>query len=1244
MSGSSDQRLSIRLSFDGAQEARAQLEQLGQVGDTAMRKLEAGGQAAGRGVVSVAEAGNVLRAGLGQVNGDLANTGRQFEALANSTIALTSALRSGAGLAGTIGLVVTAATAAYAIYENWGRITGTLTGAMDALTGRFRDNSTALEQANTLLNEYNRLTEAAAVRTARLAGEAILARQAQVALSQETLRGEIQGLSGEIDRRIGLSEGRLQAARRGPGGAALSEESERILQMEIDRTRQRAANNPEILRLRAEIQQREGALADLERRRQQFAGEYAASQENVGSVLASAPSAEATRATREARTARAELTEAEREYQRLVQQGVQLAGTAATEQQRYGEQVMALSAALGAARITQEQYNAAVAALDPAARAAREAQEQAARQAEQFARRSRDALAQIGETAMDRIGTGLVNAFTSGGKAALDFQSLMKGVIASVAADLLKLAVVTPITNSIFGTARPTLMGAFGGGAQPSAPAAGASGMPSVGIGEVLGFSGLLGGGSSGGMFSGLGASLGLSGAGGLLSTPLFTTSAGAMATAPLPAGMMGPVLPATALGPMGMGATFGSLLGGAGAGFGAGMLTSSLVGSQRGTVGPGGTIGAGGGAVAGALIGSVIPGIGTLAGGLIGGAIGGGGGAMFGPTKKGNASRSGGDVFLGTDANGQLVITGARGKRFDEGAARAEVQAQLDAINQQIGARGLSFAGAGQNAVGFGQASGSPRELSLTSLVGQLRGGNANQMTAFGTLAGRGGNLEQALQAADFISQIFEPLGRAENKTGAFTQAMEALTKTYDEAITKARDLGLSEADLTTQRAARVAKLEADRNRDLGIIDSTLGARRTSLAGDARGAALAQFDLRAEVELRGLEDQFLELGLERTHDQTRQRIVLLEQALADERLAVMKQFADEAKAKTEEEARAQAERVIQGSVIDRGLAGRRATLAGDAQGAGLIQFDLQAEEEGRALRRQLLSLGFDENEEFSQRMLELEKVLADERLAVMKRFADEAKAKTEEEARAQAERVIQGSVIDRGLAGRRATLAGDARGASLMQFDLRAEQENRALKDQLRNLGFDDASEDFARRVVDLEKIIADERLAVMKEFDRQAQEQAKAQADRMRGITQGLLESLTLGDLGGLPLEARYGAALSSLSAAQRPLLDGATPDELAEFSRVAQIALPIAKDFLGVSGSFAELVADVSRTLGTAAPGSDPANLGALLEAQVAGSDRLELAVIGTGQAQTEVLQSLLKELKRLTAQNEAILARS
>ena len=1052
MSGSSDQRLSIRLSFDGAQEARAQLEQLGQVGDTAMRKLESGGQAAGRGVASVADAGNVLRAGLGQINGDLATTQRQFENLANSTLALTSALRSGAGLAGTIGLVVTAAAAGYEIFKNWDSISGAFGKSVDSLTGRFRDNATELNKVNDVLREFSRLSETAAQAGIRSQIRSLEALATAGQASREALAGEARNIQGEIDRQVGLTEGRLQAARRGPGGAALSEESERILQMEIDRVRERAASNPEVVRLQGEIAQRQGAVRELDGRLTWLRAQIAGLNEATGSLLNTpAPGGGGGGGGGGGRATRQEVTEAEREYQRLMQQGIQLAGTAATEQERYAEQVRALSVALGAARITQEQYNTAVAALDPAARAAREAQEQAARQAEQFARRSRDALAQIGENAMDRIGTGLVNAFVAGGKAAIDFQSLMKGVIASIAADLLKLAVVTPITNSIFGTARPTLMGAFGGAAPAAAPA---GAMPSAGIGEIFGFSGLLGGGSAtGGMFSGLGSSLGLTGAGGLLTTPLFTTSAGAMATAPLPAGMMGPVLPATALGPMGMGTTLGSLLGGAGAGFGAGMLTSSLVGAQRGTVGPGGMIGAGGGAMAGALIGSVIPGIGTLAGGLIGGAIGGGGGAMFGPTKSGMASRAGGDVFLGTDANGQLVITGARGKRFDEGAARAEVQAQLDAINAQIGTRGLSFAGAGQAAVGFGAASGSPRELSLTSLVGQLRGGNANQMTAFGTVAGRGGNLEQALQAADFITQIFEPLGRAESKTGAFTLAMEALTKTYDEAISKARDLGLSESDLSARRAERVAQLEADRARDVSIIDRTLGARR-------------------------------------------------------------------------------------------------------------------------------------------------------------------------------------------------ATLAGDTRGASLTQFDLQAEAENRAFRDQLRNLGFDEAGQDFARRMVELEQIVADERLAVMRQFNDQMGAQAEqigAQAEKMRGIARGLLEQLTLGDLGGMAPEARFGAGLSMLNDARGALADGATVEELAEFSRVAQNVLPIAKDFLGISSNYAELVADVSRTLRTASPGSDPANLGAILEASLNGSDRVEMAILSTGQSQTAVLESLKALLSRLTAQNEALLAR-
>jgi hypothetical protein len=616
---------------------------------------------------------------------------------------------------------------------------------------------------------------------------------------------------------------------------------------------------------------------------------------------------------------------------------------------------------------------------------------------------------------------------------------MVRRTFARIAAEAVIRPIVTPIVSS-FVTPLISSIGLGGGtgtAGQASQGAASGSGTNPGGFspGQVMQAGQSISGGG-GGFMEMLGLGGAGAGVGSFLAQPIFGSAAQASATnsalAAMPNGMMGPATPA-AVGLPGM--SVGSALGAALPGLALGMAGGSISGGLRGTVDP--TAGSAAGAAAGIAIGTIIaPGIGTIVGGLIGGTIGG----LFGPTKKGMAARSGGDVFLGTDEAGMLTITGARGKRFDEGAARAQVQEQLNVINAQTSARGLTFAGAGQAAIGFGQASGSPRELSMTSLVGQLRSSNANQMTAFGTLAGRGGNLEQALQAADFITQIFEPLGKAVEKTSNFTDAMEALTKTYDEAITKARDLGLSEAGLTAQRAERAAKLEADRARDLDIIDRTLGARRAALAGDTRGV-------------------------------------------------------------------------------------------------------------------------------------------------------------------------------------------------SLTQFDLAAEQENRVFRDQLRNLGFDEAGQDFARRMVEIERLVADERLAVMRKFD-----------DQMRGISQGFLEQLTLGDLGGLAPEARYGAALSSLSAAQRPLMDGATPEELAEFARVAQIALPIAKDFLGVSGSFAELVADVSRTLRTAAPGSDPANLGALLEAQVAGADRLELAVIGTGSAQTEVLKSLLTELKRLTSQNEAILARA
>jgi hypothetical protein len=744
-----------------------------------------------------------------------------------------------------------------------------------------------------------------------------------------------------------------------------------------------------------------------------------------------------------ARESTERLTEAERDHQRLVQQGVSLAENAATEAEKYEAQIRALAAALSAGRVSQDQYNRAVSQLSPAMREARQAEERALQERERLNRQITDDIVRYSAdsfaTLWSNTGRGFAGLMDS-------MLQMVRRTFARIAAEAVIRPIVTPIVSS-FVTPIISALG-FGGGMAPGGASAGG-----IGAGQVIQGASAISSISGGGGFM---SALGLGGLGasvtGFLNTPIFGAGSAAGAGGAVsvqaigaPTGIAGPsagvgpvtVIPAQA-GAGGGGMTIGGALGAGAAGFGLGMLGGTISGGIRGTANPmaGSAIGAGLGTAAGFALIPVLGPLGPIVGGAIGGTIGG----LFGPTTRGMAARSGGDVFLGTDANGQLIITDARGKRWDQGGATQQVQQQLDALNQQARSRGLTFAAPGQGAVGFGPASGSPRELQQAAFIGQLRGGTAAQQTAFATLAGRGGTFDEAFAAADFVKQVFEPLGKAAEQTGAFTSAMEALTKAYDDATKKARDLGLSEADLTAQRAVRIAKLEADRARDLDIIDRTIAARRMTLGGDARGAGLTQFDLRAEAELRAFGDQLFNLGLERTGDEYR-------------------------------------------------------------------------------------------------------------------------------------------------------------------------------------------------RRVVELEQVIADERLAVMRQYDQQ-----------VRGITQGLLESLTMGDLGGLPLEARYGAALASLSAAQRPLLDGATPEELAEFARVAQIALPIAKDFLGVSGSFAELVADVSRTLRTAAPGSDPANLGALLEAQVAGADRLELAVISTGSMQTEVLNSLLTELKRLTAQNEAILARA
>lgn len=456
-------------------------------------------------------------------------------------------------------------------------------------------------------------------------------------------------------------------------------------------------------------------------------------------------------------------------------------------------------------------------------------------------------------------------------------------------------------------------------------------------------------GGGSGGLLSSLGSSLGLTGAGGLLGSTLWTTSSGAAASAALPAGMMGPTVPASALGSMGMGTTVGSLLSGAGIGFAGGMLTSSIVGGMRGTVGPGGTIGAAGGALAGAAIGSIIPGIGTVIGGLIGGAVGGGGGAMFGPTKKGLASRSGGDVGYGIDPSGRLYVTGSGGNRWDAAESIGAVQQQLDGINQGAAQRGLTLTWRGQTAgiVGFGAASSNAREINPANIGAIAQGGSAAVRQALAAVDGRGP--QAAFDAVDWVRQTFEQLGKSD-RVASYWKALDELNQTFGKAIDKARELGLSEEDLVAQRDERIRRLNEDRSNQLGAIDANLNARMLRARGDEQGAALAAFDQTAAEETRSLWQKLFELGLEGTQEHY-DRVTRLERTLAAERLQIVQQFADQAAAAEAAAAQAREQAAAQAAAQAKAeMEARQAAITQER--LGLEQTILQLEGNTAELRR----------------------------------------------------------------------------------------------------------------------------------------------------------------------------------------------------------------------------------------------------------------------------------------------------
>lgn len=408
------------------------------------------------------------------------------------------------------------------------------------------------------------------------------------------------------------------------------------------------------------------------------------------------------------------------------------------------------------------------------------AREQAAREEERALRERERQNEQTTNSIVSYAADRFADLWSSTGRG---FAGLMQSMLqmvrqtfARIAAEAIIRPIVQPIVASIMGS----------GGA-------GGAGMLG-GLTQLLGLSGL------GSEISG---ALGLGGIGsglsGLLNTPLWSGPAPALG-APL-VGANGMLTGGGATSLAAPSVTLGNLIGGVGLGFGAGTLLNSLVrGNQQN-----GMIGSGGGALAGAVIGSIIPGIGTVLGGLLGGAGGGLLGGMFG----GGKGFSGGHVNIEVDENGQLRLGTSGSKRFDMTQTLQSAQQQVDAINARLQASGLKVTGSDRfSFVGGGQGPSADLLANAGNVVGRLQSPNANVMQALKTQT----TLGNAIDAATWVSQVYDALTKINEPADAYAEQLKTINKTYDDAIAKTRELGLSEQALNDGRARAIADLEKAR------------------------------------------------------------------------------------------------------------------------------------------------------------------------------------------------------------------------------------------------------------------------------------------------------------------------------------------------------------------------------------------------------------------------------------------------
>lgn len=534
-------------------------------------------------------------------------------------------------------------------------------------------------------------------------------------------------------------------------------------------------------------------------------------------------------------------------------------------------------------------------------------------------RNSWEEVARFGEQAFDRIGTAITAALATGKLETLDLGNVWKAVVSEMIQTALRLAVINPVLNSVFGGNRGTLGGAL---------AAGGMG------GGMEGPAGL------GGLAAGFG---------GFLNRPLYTSQSAYAAMAPLPEGVQGPVLTGV---PQGQGITVGQGLGyaagiGAGAygiasgvrrgGFGGGAqavagglgIASSAIGAAASTgliastgalaaLGPYGLVAAGVLALASQFLPGQKPsnkeGNATLdlsTGGLD---LGGQTGGKFSQANRDAAAGIAGqfrplidriEKSLSTQVTGSLTVgVGNRDgiystfegvdRRYarDEAGSKALVadltRAMVESVRGGLGPELRAAVGA----VNFNDPEAG---LARLEQIGQVFTGgrlSENQRTVFNRMGV--GDLDATLKELVFTRDVYEPEVRAARNAGRGNELVEALQGVYDKfspLIDRSRALGLATDELAGAWERVTARLYEQRDRQLQGFDANLMQRLAGLGigGDRLTAEGAVFDAKAREEIGAARLQLENLGLSAEHVAV--RIAELERALGAERVNMVRQF-----------------------------------------------------------------------------------------------------------------------------------------------------------------------------------------------------------------------------------------------------------------------------------------------------------------------------------------------------------------